>query len=70
MYFNLAEIFGPPEQKFLKYLDRLEIFYPPVILTQYLLVWQPDVAYFYYWSGTSVRVRLGITVRVRFWVRI
>ena len=29
IYFNFAEIFGPPEQKFLKYLDLLEIFYPP-----------------------------------------
>ena len=26
--FNFAEIFGPPELKFLNYLDRLEIFYP------------------------------------------
>ena len=30
IYFNFAEIFGPPEQKFLKYLDLLEIFYPPL----------------------------------------
>ena len=29
IYFNFAEIFGPPELKFLNYLDCLEIFYPP-----------------------------------------
>ena len=29
IYFNFAEIFGPPGTKFLKYLDLLEIFYPP-----------------------------------------
>ena len=32
---------------------------PAVSLTQCLFVWQPDVAYFYYWSDTSIRVRLG-----------
>ena len=36
IYFNFAEIFGPPEQKFLKYLDHLEIFYPLVILNQHI----------------------------------
>ena len=48
-------------------------------VTQCLLVRQPNVAYFYYWSSTSVRVRFwvriyscsfGVSVRVRFWVRI
>ena len=29
IYFDFAEIFGPPELKFLNYLDCLEIFYPP-----------------------------------------
>ena len=28
IYFNFAETFGPPEQKILKYLDHLEMFYP------------------------------------------
>ena len=27
--FNLLKYLDPPEQKFLKYLDLLEIFYPP-----------------------------------------
>ena len=31
IYFKFAEIFGPPELKFLNYLDPLEIFYPPII---------------------------------------
>ena len=30
-YFNFAEIFGPPELKFLNYLDHLKIHYPPLI---------------------------------------
>ena len=34
IYFNFAEIFGPLELKYLKYLDRLEIFYPPTVLHQ------------------------------------
>ena len=37
IYFNFAEIFGPPEQKFLKYLDLREIFYPPIILSTHCL---------------------------------
>ena len=28
IYSNFVEIFGPPEQKFLIYLDTFEIFYP------------------------------------------
>ena len=28
IYFKFAEIFGPPELKFLNYLDPFEIFYP------------------------------------------
>ena len=31
IYFKLAEIFGPPELKFLNYLDPFEIFYPSLI---------------------------------------
>ena len=34
IYFNFAEIFRPLELKFLKYLDRFEIFYPPSVLNQ------------------------------------
>ena len=37
IYFNFAGIFGPPEQKFLKCLDLLEIFYPLIILSTHCL---------------------------------
>ena len=33
---NISKCLDPPEQKFLKYLDHPEIFYPPVILNQHI----------------------------------